>query len=172
MNIFILDNDTALSAQYHCDKHISKMIIESCQLLSTCYSEQRAKDLGLYKRTHYNHPCALWVRESMLNVEYLFELATSLCIEYHHRYHKTHATWAVLRKMIGETPCNVAMLTTRTPFRLCMPDAYKIADDPVLSYRKYYVSKRHSFNMNWTNRNRPKWFTEMVDSEHLITYKG
>jgi len=33
MNIFILDNNPKLAAQYHCDKHCVKMILESAQLL-------------------------------------------------------------------------------------------------------------------------------------------
>lgn len=37
MNIFILDNDIELNVQYHCDAHIIKMILESVQMLSSCY---------------------------------------------------------------------------------------------------------------------------------------
>lgn len=35
MNIFILDHDVKKCAQYHCDKHVVKMILESIQMLST-----------------------------------------------------------------------------------------------------------------------------------------
>ena len=35
MNIFYLDKDLSKSAEYLCDKHIVKMIIEHIQLLST-----------------------------------------------------------------------------------------------------------------------------------------
>ena len=34
MNIFVLDNDIEKCAQYHCDKHVVKMILESAQMLS------------------------------------------------------------------------------------------------------------------------------------------
>ena len=37
MNIFVLDNDAASSARMMCDKHVVKMIVESCQLLSTAH---------------------------------------------------------------------------------------------------------------------------------------
>jgi len=33
MNIFFLDEDPTLSAQYHVDKHVVKMILETAQLL-------------------------------------------------------------------------------------------------------------------------------------------
>ena len=35
MNIFYLSHDHAQCAQWHVDKHVVKMILESCQLLST-----------------------------------------------------------------------------------------------------------------------------------------
>ena len=37
MNIFYLDTNPALCAEYHCDKHVLKMIIEYAQLLSTAH---------------------------------------------------------------------------------------------------------------------------------------
>ena len=37
MNIFYLDTNPALCAEYHCDKHVVKMIIEYAQLLSTAH---------------------------------------------------------------------------------------------------------------------------------------
>ena len=37
MNIFYLDHNPLLSAQYHCDKHVCKMIVEYAQMLSTAH---------------------------------------------------------------------------------------------------------------------------------------
>ena len=37
MNIFVLAEDAAESARMMCDKHVIKMILESCQLLSTAH---------------------------------------------------------------------------------------------------------------------------------------
>ena len=37
MNIFYLNEDAQISAQEQCDKHICKMTIEYCQLLSTAH---------------------------------------------------------------------------------------------------------------------------------------
>lgn len=54
MNIFILDTDPIVAAKYLCDKHIVKMAVESCQLLSTALPQDKAP----YKHTHINHPCA------------------------------------------------------------------------------------------------------------------
>ena len=32
MNIFILDRDPVLAAQYQCDKHVVKMVLETAQI--------------------------------------------------------------------------------------------------------------------------------------------
>lgn len=37
MNIFYLDENPVLAAEFHCDKHVVKMILESAQLLSTAH---------------------------------------------------------------------------------------------------------------------------------------
>ena len=37
MNIFYLHKDPDICAEYHCDKHVLKMIIEYAQLLSTAH---------------------------------------------------------------------------------------------------------------------------------------
>ena len=35
MNKFILDRDPVLAAQYQCDKHVVKMVLETAQIMST-----------------------------------------------------------------------------------------------------------------------------------------
>lgn len=37
MNVFYLSTDPRQAAQWHCDKHVVKMIVEYAQLLSTCH---------------------------------------------------------------------------------------------------------------------------------------
>jgi len=38
MNIFVLDLDPELAAQYHCDKHVPKLCVEATQLIVTIIS--------------------------------------------------------------------------------------------------------------------------------------
>ena len=96
MNIFFLDWDPEVCAQYHVDKHVVKMILESCQLLYTChwtaladgtpeYLASTPNGTG-YKPTHRNHPCSIWLRESLDNYLWLLRLARALVDEYHFRY--------------------------------------------------------------------------------------
>lgn len=37
MNIFALDTNPTICAQYHCNKHLIKMIVEHLQLISTAH---------------------------------------------------------------------------------------------------------------------------------------
>ena len=37
MNIFILDKNPKKAAEYHCDKHVIKMILETSQLLCSVF---------------------------------------------------------------------------------------------------------------------------------------
>lgn len=63
MNIFILSYDPEEAALMQCDQHIVKMPLETAQMLCTAYPIEIAP----YGRTHFNHPCNLWIRESRAN---------------------------------------------------------------------------------------------------------
>ena len=52
MNIFYLHHDPKLCAQYHVDKHVVKMILETAQLLSTAHWLSGGE--GPYRATHKN----------------------------------------------------------------------------------------------------------------------
>lgn len=59
MNIFYLDRDIVKCAQYHCDKHVNKMILEGAQLLASAHhtANPEAELIpGMYRLTHKNHP--------------------------------------------------------------------------------------------------------------------
>ena len=59
------------------DKHISKIIIEAVQMLSTAKRILDPEDPindELYKITHKNHPVSVWVRTSLENYEWVLDL--------------------------------------------------------------------------------------------------
>lgn len=152
MNIFWLDKDPYLSAQYHCDRHVTKMIVEYAQLLSTAHFVLDGAQVG-YKPTHINHPCAKWVRESEDNYNYLWWLWYYLCFEYSRRYGKIHKTSKQLYVLATE-PENIPIIGP-TPPPQCVPDDCKRLD-PVEAYRAYYMThKRHI--AKWKN-GAPDWF--------------
>lgn len=85
MNIFFLAFDPRINAQYHCNKHVVKMIIEICQLLCATHHAMGSDNVP-YKASHLNHPCAKWIRQSLSNYRYVLALGQCLLIEYNLRY--------------------------------------------------------------------------------------
>lgn len=157
MNIFILDIDPSQNAQALCDKHVVKMVLETAQLLCGPFNPGCAP----YKRTHYNHPCAIWTRQSKQNYEWLLEYGEELLLEYTFRYGKTHACTST----IAFCRANYSSLTLSdiglTPFAQAMPDQYKQAD-PVCAYRAYYKGAKSSI-AKWNKaRLLPPWYNQSV----------
>ena len=155
MNIFFLDENPKLSAQYHVDKHVVKMILETAQLLcSVHHVTDQVTDQVPYKLSHKNHPCAIWARQSLSNYLYLCELGLELGKEYTYRYGKRHKSIDVINWCIINKP-NIPDIGFTTP-AMAMPDEYKV-DSVVESYRNYYMGAKDSL-ASWKNREKPFWF--------------
>lgn len=157
MNIFYLDHNIQQCVQYHCDRHVVKMILEYAQLLSTAHHILGTKlDIStLYRKTHINHPSNVWVRSSKQNYLWLYNLFCSLCGEYTFRYGKIHTTDKKLRSLLSSLPFNINNDKFTQPTQ-AMPDDCK-NDDSIVAYRTYYMKcKRHI--ATWKNRPIPKWY--------------
>lgn len=164
MNIFVLDEDPQVAAVYHGDKHVVKMIVETAQLLSTAHHFYNSSIApSVYKKTHINHPSAVWVRTSSINYTWAYALLKSLLSEYTHRYGKQHATGNLLDKL-SYLPEGMPVTSKLTPFALAMPDQYKIPGNAVESYRKYYIHEKQSV-WSWKNRKKPFWMNEIPQNQ-------
>ncbi len=154
MNIFILDNDIEKCARFHCDKHVVKMILESAQMLSTGV-RLSGLDEG-YKMTHSNHPCCLWVSESLSNWNWLRELAKALNEEYRYRFEKSinHKSYDVIASLSLPNIRDLGL----TPFVQVMPEAYR-HKNPVHAYRNYYKGEKSNI-FKWTKRADPPWIKD------------
>lgn len=157
MNIFILDENPMKCAQYHCDKHVVKMILETAQLL--CGSHWVSNSSAPYKLSHKNHPCSIWTRECIENYVWLCDLGIKLCEEYTYRYNKTHKSQQIIEWCMINLP-NLEENGNITPFALAMPDEFKVKC-PVESYRNYYKGAKSSL-ASWKRRNKPEWFEEIL----------
>jgi len=177
MNIFYLDTDPKIAAQYHNDKHCIKMILESAQLLSTAHrvldgeqatiikngrkkkvyilSDQK-QDI-LYQATHINHPCGIWCRASVGNYSWLYWLFVELCEEYTFRYGKTHKCETKLKDALQSLPENMESESFTLP-ALAMPEEFH-CDDHVEAYRQYYIQNKAHLAC-WTKREQPVWWVE------------
>ena len=157
MNIFFLDRDVAKCAHAHADQHVTKMILEYAQLLSTAHYILDGVQVG-YKPTHKNHPCAVWVRKSSQHYAWLLRLFNELLCEYMIRYPgKIHKT-GLLYPTLAVAPKNLADNGWTDPPQ-CMPDDSK-ALDTVAAYRQYYLKHKTQL-LNW-KINKPEWVNERV----------
>lgn len=199
MNIFCLDTKIPRNAQYHCDRHVVKMVVEYAQLLSTAHRvidgketieldpagrahikylldgesiefainssgrwKATIRDPVCYDLTHKNHPCAIWVRQSNNNYNWLYCLFQTLSEEYTHRYGRVHKTWKDHSEAISRPPVGIPVgpLTTMPQ---CMPEEYR-GSNVVLAYRLYYLNEKADL-LRYTNREVPPWITA---NDHLL----
>ena len=162
MNIFYLHTNARKAAMMHCDKHCVKMILETAQMLCTAHrvldGDARGDKLGLYRSVHQKHPSTLWVRASMSNYLWAYDLYMFLCQEFLARYGKQHNS----RHLAGSLylpPRNIANNVPFTHPPQCMPSQYK---NPctVTAYRQYYIGEKAYF-ARWKNSIVPDWWVPL-----------
>lgn len=179
MNIFALDGSPTKAAQYHVDKHVIKMILEYCQLLSTAHrmldGEERIelskngrrirryyfdddRDNIVYLACHLNHPSAVWTRIDKSHYIWLTKLLVATCKEYTYRYGKVHKSQDIglVDWLCNNIPENI---DDHGIFRLpdpAMPDHCKVYNtvgriQVVESYRKYYREEKTRM-LSWSGK--------------------
>jgi hypothetical protein len=151
MNIFVLDRCPYKAARYQCDRHVVKMVLETAQLLCTAF------DQAPYKKTHVNHPCAVWTRQARDNYTWLLHHGMGLAYEYTERYGKTHKSLSVIEWCDEQRDTVEFPQLTMTPFAQAMPDQYKHAD-PVVAYRNYYIHDKAKI-AQWKYCETPDWMS-------------
>ena len=122
--------------------------------MSTAVRLLGVDDANLYKATHKNHPCCVWVRSSRGHFDYLIKLTDALYKQYTKRYGKIHkcelddklGTFRKYSKMFVDNGW-------QDPPE-CMPDECKLGD-VVSSYRNYYLMKKVDI-LSWKN-GQPEW---------------
>lgn len=160
MNIFVLDYNQKLCAQYHNDRHVVKMILETAQILSSAYYLNGLWCKWMYKRTHENHPCVRWAARSAANRAWLIKLGLELCDEYTYRFGRKHKTEDLLN--LFET-LSENVVGRISPPALAMPDAcikFSIENfytRALESYRAYYILEKQHL-AKWTRRGTPHWY--------------
>jgi len=166
MNLFILSLVQSKIAEYMMDKHISKIILEAVQMLCSAKRILDPNDINnekIYKLAHKNHPVTIWCRKSRENFIWVLDLIEEMHKEWRYRYghpetkfHKSYLMSLYLKEIIPSE--DMFEENGLTPFALAMPDKYK-SDNPVLSYRRYYMSPEKQRIASWNkNREKPKWY--------------
>ena len=159
MNIFVTDPCPIQSARNLPDKHIVKMPLETCQMLSIIYSDWYYGVGKLYKsdgtpyRTAHgafrNHPCTQWAAANQYNLAWLITHGIALCNEYTARYHKRHTCHDVIRQALviyarcfSHWPSAQAYRKV-TSFTRAMPESIKFDTtiDTITAYKQYLNTK-------------------------------
>ena len=146
MNIFHLHEEPKICAEYHCDKHVVKMILETAQMLSTAISEHSigiAQD-RLYKPAYPKHPMTIWVGISRNNFMYAHNLGKELLKQYTLRYGKVHKSKRIYDNIDESKYYEVIPDKEFTPPPQCMPDEYKDRNY-IKAYRQYYIGEKKRF---------------------------
>ena len=159
MNIFVTDQCPIQSARNLPDKHIVKMPLETCQMLSIIYSDwyygigQLHKLDGTPYRTAHGafrkHPCTQWAAESYWNLSWLISHGMALCDEYTARYGKVHACQPAIAEAItifeAAFDFNVDIYKDSLPmtFTRAMPESLKFDTtiSTITAYKRYLNTK-------------------------------
>lgn len=176
MNIFVTDPNPRVSARVLPDKHIVKMPLECCQMLSIIYSKWYY-DWGTLPKTDgtpyettkgafRNHPCTIWAAKNIYNTAWLILHGNALAFEYYLRYGKVHSCTKTLfeaKKLFHrKTKKSVTCYCMAENFARAMPDEYKL--DTTIStfdaYKMYIASKPWAADNYLRNPSRkPEWMT-------------
>ena len=158
MNIFVTHNSPTISARNLPDKHVVKMPLECCQMLSVIYSDWYY-GVGKLHRTNgipyattagafRNHPCTQWAAANQYNLAWLIVHGLALCAEYTARYDKVHACYKpMLESTIIYNNCFDDDLSQAyrkvTSFTRAMPESikYDTTITTIQAYIKYLNTK-------------------------------
>ena len=159
MNIFVTDRCPIQSARNLPDKHIVKMPLETCQMLSIIYSDWYYGVGKLYKsdgkpyRTAHGafrkHPCTMWAAANQYNLAWLIRHGYALCHEYNLRYGKVHTCLDVIsqaERIYHKSFDNLLLSDASrkvTSFTRAMPEYLKFDTtiDTITAYKRYLNTK-------------------------------
>ena len=177
------------------DKHVNKMILEAAQLINTNLwidhlfgfvpraitkeenkvlqeTRKKWKDVPMedrlfpYLPTMQNHPSCIWVRSSLENYFWTNCYAFALGSEAHYRYGSDHKSLAMLRALPEPKNMEDHGFTT---FALAMTEELKDYDNPIQSYRNFYMLDKATF-AEWKHREKPPWWDEeLADYNNRIS---
>jgi hypothetical protein len=176
MNIFFVHRNPVIAAHSLCDKHLSKMTIESAQMLSSalirhgCPSSKLPLTKGgtPYRGGYPNHPSTIWAGDTSGNYRWLCLHGLALAYEYELRYstktdRKEHACKKPIQHMCGLI--DYIPHGELTPIaRAINKEEYPILHDEeqwpngVLAYRAFYMLDKKRFAVWGKGRKPPAWW--------------
>lgn len=170
MNLFVLDTNPKTAAQYNCDLHCNKIVLEIAMMLANCFEPEVLKyapptQKGTpRKHSYYNHPVSIWMRKTLSNMFWSIEHCLELESERIHRGYNPHYSISFINWVGDNFDKSLISDGPLTEFAIAIaPDknCRKVIDFENLSvidkYRQYYIHDKPF--AKWTNRNTPFWYT-------------
>lgn len=180
MNLFVTSEDPVECARSLDDKRLGKMLMETNQLLSfaihyhwdSYYGDPISRYVGdgmlcAAGTGHMNHPCSVWVRQSIDNFTWAETHARALDAEWAYRFDSFHSSATRTRFIGAFTDC--------LPSGPLLPFQNSAKNDglgldftwlPVpLSYREYLKARWPGDKRptTWTRRGAPSWSQEQCE---------
>lgn len=182
MNIFFTDREPYQCAVMLDDKRLNKMILETAQMLSTTLRTVHGiDDSKLYKATHKNHPCTLWVGESVDNMTWAVDLLGCMLTELYDRLGTEHKTRRIYEYILSlgivngnpekaTPPPNCSLVKTPYEYELLanqmeQDNVYQLCSTTINIFECYRITMCHKWyktdvnTPRWTNRKPPEWYT-------------
>ena len=178
MQVFRLDRNITVSAQYMSDMHIPKIATEAAQIVSaavlTKLPYESADDLGLFKLSHPHHPLVKWAAKGYGNFLWLHAVVQSICDEWRFRRGPDKFTRAesVVNRAVELAENLFPNRSTLDDYPYCMPEQY-CDDDIIASYRRYYAAEKRGYwrktrfpgelmwvPATWGRRGKPEWMPD------------
>lgn len=166
MNIFALSECPIQSARWHVDSHVVKMPLECAQMLANCFDTNmlesedcpRTKKGTVRKHSYYNHPCSIWVRESLDNMVWTITYAQQLDMERLRRNpdKSPHFSMDFINWVYDNRFNSLVPEGDLTTFAIAMDDEYR-QNDVIQSYRDYYKYGKSHLHKWKLQDAKPKW---------------
>jgi hypothetical protein len=168
MNIFILSWNVNQCAEWYCNQHVSKILLEICQMLYTAHHHHSPSgwdaDVPLtlkgqrgYKKAHSNHPMTMWIRTHPGNYRWAAALGVALAVEHNKRFGTVHGCSSHIMWLSQNVPpalkCHDNPNSTYasegfpdlvTPPPECMPMEYH-HPNIITAYHNYYRGSKLQF---------------------------
>ena len=174
MNIFVTHPNPRASARVLPDKHVVKMPLESCQMLSIIFSKwyydwgtinkMDGTPYNRQKGAFRNHTCTAWAGQNIYNTAWLIMHGNALAFEYYLRYGKIHSCSKTLfeakklfHKKTGEP---ITCYSMAEGFARAMPEEYKF-DTGISTFDAYkmYIASKPWAKDNYLHmpQRKPDW---------------
>jgi hypothetical protein len=169
MNLFCLDSNPNIAAQYNCDQHCNKIVLECAQMMANCFDVTVLKSappnmLGQpRKHSYFNHPVSKWMRETIGNLLWSIDHAFALERERIYRGYNPHFSIRFINWVAENFDKSAVPYGDQTEFAVaiaptmqCRQHASFNDANSVGKYRLYYQFDKPF--ATWTKRNKPDWF--------------